>query len=138
MDVLKNIKDAIDLLEQNEEYYDGLFEMQSKVDKKIDYWLHYIEFNNVKVTETYKIIKEIKKLRKERRNLKNDIELIKVFKENEGKMQNTSNRKILLTQICKVDSKQRNAKYNYEAYTKEEANEILGIINETKENLKEA
>lgn len=138
MDVLKNIKDAIDLLEQNEEYYESLFEKQSKVDKKIDYWLHYIELNNVKVTETYKIIKEIKRLREERRILKRDFELIKTFKENEGKMQNSSNRKILLTQLYKIENKQKNAKYNYEAYTKEEVNEILGITNETKENLKEA
>ena len=130
MNVLDNIKQAIDLLEQNEEYYDGLHDLLSKLDRKIDYWMHYIEFNNIKVTETYKIIKEIKKLREERRILKNDIELIKVYKENESKMQNNSHRKILLTQLCKVDSKQKSAKYNYDAYTKEEANEILGIKEE--------
>ena len=127
MNVLDNIKQAIDLLEQNEEYYDGLHDLLSKLDKKIDYWLHYIEFNNIKVTETYKIIKEVKRLREERRILKNDIELIKAYKENESKMQNVSNRKILLTQLCKIDNKQKNAKYSYDAYTEEEANEILGI-----------
>lgn len=127
MNVLDNIKQAIDLLEQNEEYYDGLHDLLSKLDRKIDYWLHYIEFNNIKVTETYKIIKEIKRLREERRILKNDIELIKAYKENESKMQNVSNRKILLTQLCKIDNKQKNAKYSYDAYTEEEANEILGI-----------
>ena len=130
MNVLDNIKQAIDLLEQNEEYYEGLHDLLSKYDRKIDYWMHYIEFNNIKVTETYKIIKEIKRLREERRILKNDIELIKVYKENESKMQNVSNRKILLTQLCKIDNKQKSAKYNYDAYTKEEANEILGIKEE--------
>ena len=65
-------------------------------------------------------------MRKERRIYKNDFELIKVFKENEQKMQNASNRKILLSQICKTESKQQNAKYGYVAYTKEEINEILG------------
>lgn len=135
MNVLDNIKQAIDLLEQNEEYYDGLHDLLSKYDRKLDYWMHYIEFNNIKVTETYKIIKEVKRLREERRIIKNDIELIKVYKENESKMQNVSSRKILLTQLCKVDGKQKNAKYNYDAYTKEEVNEILGIKEGTDEEL---
>lgn len=135
MDVLNNIQQAIELLEQNEEYYNELFDLQSKTDKKIDYWLHYIELNSVKVTEAYKIIKEIKKLRQERRNYKNDIELIKSFKDNEQKMQNASNRKILLNQVYKVDSKQKNAKYSYDAYTEAEAKEILGLKKERNDDL---
>lgn len=131
MTVLDKIKEAIELLEQNDEYYNELFELQSKTDKKIDYWLHYIELNNVPVTQSYKIIKEIKRLRQERRNYKNDFELIKVFKDNEQKMCNDSNRKILFNQVCKTDNKQQNAKYSYDAYTEEERDEILGIKKES-------
>ena len=134
MNVLENIKQAIELLGQNEEYYNQLFELQSKVDKKIDFWEHYIELNNIPVTQAYKIIKEIKKLRMERRIYKNDFELIKVFRDNEAKMQNASNRRILLNQVCKTDNKQRNAKYGYEAYTEEEVKEILGIKEVEDEN----
>lgn len=131
MNVLENIKGAIDLLEQNDEYYSELFELQSKTDKKIDYWLHYIELNPIKTSEAYRIIKEIKRLRTERRIYKNDLELIKVFKDNEQKLCNASNRKMLLSQVCKTDNKQQNAKYGYDAYTEEEANEILGIKKES-------
>lgn len=127
MSVIENIKQAIDMLEHNEQYYSELMELQSKTDKKIDYWLHYIELNNVPVTQSYKIIREIKRLRQERRKYKNDFELIKVFKDNEQKMCNVSNRKILLSNICKTDNKQQNAVYSYDAYTEEEKNEILGI-----------
>jgi len=132
MNVFENIKQAIALLETNEQHFEELIELQSKTDKKIDYWLHYIELNNIKVTESYKIIKEIKKLREERRKYKNEFELIKVFKDNENKMANASNRKILLNQIYKTNNKQQNAKYSYDAYTEKEKNEILGI---KKENL---
>ena len=131
MNVLENIKEAIDLLEQNEEYYSELFELQSKTDKKIDYWLHYIELNPIKTSEAYRIIKEIKRLRAERRTYKNDLELIKVFKDNEQKLCNASNRKILLNNVCKTDNKQRNAKYGYDAYTEEQSKEILGIKKES-------
>lgn len=130
MNVFENIKQAIALLETNEQHFEELIELQSKTDKKIDYWLHYIELNNIKVTESYKIIKEIKKLREERRKYKNEFELIKVFKDNENKMANASNRKILLNQIHKTNNRQQNAKYSYDAYTEEEKNEILGVKKE--------
>ena len=130
MSVLENIKQALDLLQQNEDYYSNLVDALSDTDKKIDYWLHYIELNNVPVTQVYKIIKELKRLREKRRSIKNDLELMKVFKDNEQKMVNSKNRQLLLNSICKTDNKQQNAKYSYDAYTEEEINEILGMKKE--------
>ena len=126
MSVIENIKKAISLLEENENYYQELFELQSQTDKKIDYWLHYIELEKVPVTQSYKIIKELKRLRNLRRQYKNEMALMRVFKDNEQKLCNISNRKILLNQICRTDNKQQNAKYSYDAYTEEEKKEILG------------
>lgn len=126
MNILENIKTSIQLLEENNQYFDILTQLQSKTDKKIDYWLHYIELENIPVTKSYKILREIKKLRQERRKYKNEWELLKVFKDNEQKMVNEKNRQILLTQICKTDNKQQNAKYSYDAYTEEEKEKILG------------
>jgi len=126
--VIENIKKAISLLEENENYYQELFELQSQTDKKIDYWLHYIELEKVPVTQSYKIIKEIKRLRNLRRQYKNEMALMRVFKDNEQKLCNISNRKILLNQICRTDNKQQNAKYSYDAYTSEEIEKILGGI----------
>lgn len=130
MEILENIKQAINLLKEIEEYNaqlsgeDGLI---STCDKKIDYWEHYLEFNDLKTAEVYRIAKEIKNQRIQRRKYKNDAELIKVYKDNEQKMQNAGNREILLVQVCKTDTKQKNAKYSYSAYTEEEKNKILGI-----------
>lgn len=126
MSVIDNIKKAISLLEENDNYYQELFELQSQTDKKIDYWLHYIELEKVPVTQSYKIIKELKRLRNLRREYKNEIALMRVFKDNEQKLCNDSNRKILLNQVCKTDNKQQNAQYSYDAYTEEEIKEILG------------
>lgn len=126
MTILDNLKEAIRLLEENEEQYNNSFEQLSNTDKKIDYWLHYIELNNVPVTQAYKIIKEIKKQRQQRREYKNTIEIIKVFKDNENKMCNVNSRKILLNQVCKTENRQQNAKYNYDAYSEEEK-EKMGL-----------
>lgn len=135
MSVLDNFKQALDLLQQNEDYHTELYNLQSEADRKIDYWLHYIELNNVPVTQSYKIIKEIKRLREQRRIYKNELELMKVYKDNEQKMVNAKNRQILLTQICKTNNKQQNAKYSYDAYTEDEVNEILGIKKEVENEI---
>lgn len=130
MEVLEKIKEAIKLLQDNEEYYqelNGEGGLISVADQKIDYWLHYIEFNKADAKKMCRIHKELKKLRNERRKYKNDAELIKVFKDNEQKLVNTQNREFLLAQVCKTDTKQQNAKYGSTVYTEEEINEILGI-----------
>ena len=133
MKVLTNLTQAIELLQQNEEYYSELFDLLSETDKKVDYWLHYIENETVPVTQAYKIIKEVKRLRGLRRLYKDELSLMKIFKDNEQKLGNASNRRILLTQVQKTNNKQQNAQYNYEAYTEEEINELLGIKKEAED-----
>ena len=133
MEVLDNIKEAIRLLEENDDAADKLVEQYSLCDRKIDYWLHTMELTTVPVPDAYKIIKEIKKQRMLRRECKNALEILKVFRDNEGKMCNANNRKLLLAQVCKTDNKQRNAKYSYDAYTDEELAEIFGYKIENKE-----
>lgn len=128
MDVLENIKQSVALLKEIEEYYEDLNGengLISTCDRKIDYWEHYLELEPLKVTEVYNISREIKNQRILRRQYKNDAELIRIFKENEAKMQNASNRDILLVQVCKAKTKQNNAKYSYNAYTDEERDLIL-------------
>ena len=127
--IVDNIKTAISLLEDNEEYYQTLVGengLISMADRKIDYWLHFIEFENINLKELWRIYKEIKRLRVERRQYKNAAEVARIFKENEQKMCNLANRKFLLIHICKTENKQRNATYSYNAYTEEERDEILG------------
>lgn len=128
MEVIDNIKEAVRLLREVEDYNnqlngeDGLI---SVCDKKIDYWMHYLELEDLKLTEAYNIIREIKKQRLLRRRYKDDAELIKIYKDNESKMQNPNTRDFLLMQIYKTDSRHKNAKYNYSAYTEEERDSIL-------------
>ena len=140
MEVLNNIKQAVELLKEVEEYNEqlnGENGLISICDKKIDFWEHYLELEDLKVTEAYNINKEIKKQRQLRRRYKNDAELIKLYKDNEAKMANASYRDILITQLHKTETRQKNLKYSYTAYTEEEMNYILnpkkkGIIRKVK------
>lgn len=137
MDVLKSIEQSIQLLKEVELYNDELVGengLISTCDKRIDFWEHYLELETLRVTQVYNICREIKKQRNLRRQYKNDAELIKLFKDNEAKMQHVDHRAILLSQLYKTDTKQKNAKYSYSAYTEEEKNAILGIKNKGDEN----
>lgn len=126
MNILEKIKQIVRLLHENEESIEVLKNKLSDSDRKIDYWLHYIELENVPVTQSYKIIKEIKKLRQERRICKNELSLMRTFKDNEQKLCNDQNRDILLSVVCKTNRKQEEAVYSYDAYNQEEINQILG------------
>ena len=126
MSILEKIKQIVRLLHENEESIEILKNKLSDSDKKIDYWLHYIELENVPVTQSYRIIKEIKRLRQERRTCKNELSLMRTFKDNEQKLCNDQNRDILLNVVCKTNRKQEEAVYSYDAYSQEEINQILG------------
>lgn len=129
MDVTEKLKESFDILKDIDDYNNQLLGENgyiSTCDKKIDYWEHYIELNPLKVTESYKILREIKRLRILRRKYKNDAELIKVLNDNNEKLKNINFRSILLTQVYKTKTRQENAKYSYDAYTDEEIKNILG------------
>ncbi len=126
MSILEKIKQIVRLLHENEESIEILKNKLSDSDRKIDYWLHYIELENVPVTQSYRIIKEIKRLRQERRACKNELSLMRTFKDNEQKLCNDQNRDILLNVVCKTNRKQEEAVYSYDAYSQEEINQILG------------
>ena len=133
MDVINNIEQAVKLLKEVDLYNNELLGesgLISTCDKKIDYWEHYLEIEPLQITQVYNICREVKKQRILRRQYKNEAELIKLYKDNEAKMQNAGFRDILLTQLYKTDTKQKNAKYSYSAYTEEEKNKILGIKKE--------
>lgn len=130
MDIVENLRESIRLLKEIEDYNDQLVGENGLIsicDQKIDYWEHYLEFEKLVPGQVYRIAREMKRLRILRRKYKNDAELIRVYKANEMKMQNKGSRDILLVQIHKTDTRQKNAKYCYSAYTEEERNCILGI-----------
>ena len=125
MGVLDNVREAVELLDDVEDLEDKFSKQESISDKKIDYWLHRIEFETIPVTQAYKIIKEIKRLRIARREAKRELWLIKVYKDNQGKLCNSDNRKMLLSNLYKTSNKQQNAQYSYDAYTTEELEEVF-------------
>ena len=124
MELIEEITNAIKKLDEEEEYTDKLCDALSNADQKTSDLLHYIENNNINAAQSCHLIKEIKKVRIERRKIKNDMELARAFKDNVGKLINTENRKMILSKLHKT-SKQLETEYHNRIYSKEELTEIL-------------
>ena len=120
----KHLQEVVDILDNIDIYNEGLNDRLSEIDLKIQDLLHYIENNKINILWTYKYISELKRLRLDRRQIKNDICIMQKFNEQKNKLLSASNRKFLMTEIYKVE-KQLSAPYKNRQYKDGEIDEIL-------------
>ena len=90
------------------------------IDKKGDS----IENNKINVLWCYRMLKEIKFLRQERRKIKNDMELLSKYNEHKNKIISKDNRQFLLTEVYKKE-KTLGKKYVNKQYTEDEMQKII-------------
>lgn len=124
MNVIEEIKNIVDKLDKIDDYSDSLSDKLSVVDSKLQDLLHYIENNKINVLWCYRMIKEIKILREERRKIKNDMELLSKYSEQKNKIISKENRQFLMTEIYKKE-KILGKNYTNKQYTEEEMQKIL-------------
>lgn len=103
-----------------------LFELnnlQSKWDIKQDELLHYIENHNLDAVKSCKIIKQLKYVREERRQIKNEIDVIRSLKDTfVDKYKNKFIEKDLiqaLKNLKELEQRKNNPKYTYQYLTEE-------------------
>ena len=96
---------------------------QSIADIKQDEILHYIEIHNLSASQSCKLIKQLKKVRKERRIVKNEINTINCLKDTfVDKYKNKFIEKDImqaLKNLKQLENKQNNPKYTYQYLTEE-------------------
>lgn len=125
MDIISDLKQVITILDKFDNYRDSYPEKVSKIDNKLNDLYHYIENNSLTTNQRYRIVGEIQKVRKERRILKNAGTLLNYYQKNIGKLNNTNNRKFLLSGINQVN-KSLGLKYKNRVYSDEELRNIIG------------
>ena len=108
MNVREKITEAITALNELDEYDSTLNDRLYQCDK------------------CYRIIRELHKIRIERRKIKNDIELMKTYRQNQQKLLNCESRKFIIPEIGKME-KQLNSTYKNRVYTEEELKEMVGV-----------
>ena len=96
---------------------------QSIADTKQDEILHYIENHNLSASQSCKLIKQLKKIRKERRLVKDEINIIMSLK---GTFVDKYKNKFIekdimqaLNNLKALENKQNNPKYTYQYLTEE-------------------
>ena len=114
-DVIKEIHNVIESLNEIDNYYESLTTRLSEIDQKTQDLLHYIEYNKISILWAYKYLVELKKLRIERRKIKNDMAILGKYSEHKNKLLSVSNRVFLLTEIHKVE-KQLETPYKNNIY----------------------
>lgn len=124
MNYLDDIKQIIELLDSIDDKYNELPEKQSEIDSKISDIYHYIESSTMNSKNSYRVVKELKKLLLERRELKKEQSVLQIFQNEKERLKLKSNRAILLNQVCKED-KNYNTKYNYRIYNEEKFKEQM-------------
>lgn len=122
--IYNKIKQVVIMLDEIDEMINSQSEELQKVDYALSDWLHYIENNEISEKNSIKVIKEVQKLRKQRRCLHNEYEIEKVYKNNYSKMMGNNTRQFILAEINKA-IKQLDNDYKNRILTTEEINNIL-------------
>lgn len=110
-EILKIMKSFFEGIE--EEHSNLLQELANKEAEQQDL-LHELELNNLNAVEITKVAIDLKRVRKERRIIKNDIERVKLIKSFIDKYNNrfiTNEIKTLIKELYKLQRKQENRKY---------------------------
>lgn len=126
MNIVNDVKQAVDILNNIDTYADGLNSQLSECDTKLCDLRHILEEEKLSASQCCNFVKEMKKICLERRKVKQDMELSRLFQLQSMKLNNLPNRKILLGELGKKQH-HLETKYKYRIYTEEDLIN-LGII----------
>ena len=124
MEVIEKLEEAIDILNEVDTYGEKLNDRLRELNSKQQDLLHYIECNKINMLWCYRMVKELKRIREERRKVKNDIEILAEYRKMDGRLLTSTNRKFLLGDLHKKE-KQLQTTYKNKQYTNEDINNIL-------------
>ncbi len=126
MEIIEKVKEISELMNELQSYTNNLSASLQAVDYRISDLLHFIESEKLDTKACYRIVKELKNVRKDRRKIKNDMELSKTLNLNLNKLLNIENRQFLLAELNKTNNHLNN-KYKNRIYTEEEIKELIGV-----------
>ena len=126
MNIQNKIIEISKLLDDIDNFDASVPDKMTEYNNKLCDLNHYIENNTIDTKKAYRICKEFKAVLKERREFKNNVELLHEYQNNKLKLNNgIENRQILLSQIGKR-AKHLNQPYKNRIYTEEELKEKIG------------
>lgn len=122
--MVEEIKEAITLLNKIDEYNETLPSLMSNNDLAISDLYRYIENNTLNSKSSYRMIKELKERLKERRRLKDEQSIMRVYNNQKSKLVEINNRKMILIDLNK-EKKKLQTPYKNRIYEEEELKQKL-------------
>lgn len=129
MELIQKIMDMLNFLDEIDNIFTESKEKQQLMDLKEQDLLHYIEFNKLKSFERVRLTNIFEKVRTERREAKNNIEVITQFKCNILQMQTKAGREQLRNMLKRQEKKLKNRRYTNRAYKHEELDRMIKGVN---------
>lgn len=102
MNLDEEIENILVALDDIDKYCNSLSNLLSLEDQKIQDLLHYIENNKISAFQSYRLVKQLKKIRLDRRAIKNNMEIASTFYNNKNKLISNEYRSILKEEIKKT------------------------------------
>lgn len=127
IDIVKTVTDICKKLDDLDDYIDSLPNLHSEMDMRMSDLYHPIENEALTVTQAKRFTDEIQSVCNNRRLIKNDTAIAKVFRDNEGKLLQKGNRQLLLSRLCTLEKNKEKTDYSYRVYTEDEINKLLGV-----------
>lgn len=127
IDIVKTVTDICKKLDDLDDYIDSLPNLHSEMDMRMSDLYHPIENEALTVTQAKRFTDEIQSVCNNRRLIKNDTAIAKVFKDNESKLLQKGNRQLLLSRLFTLEKNKEKTDYSYRVYTEDEINKLLGV-----------
>lgn len=124
IEMVESIKKSCEMLNDMEEYSNTLNERLSEYDLKTADLLHLIENERLNSSQCWRVLKELKTIRNERRKVKQDMQISYTFEKHKNKLVNKDNRIMLMTEIFKCQKNLGN-NYKYKMYDEDQINSFL-------------
>ncbi len=125
MNVIDEVNKVCQILNSLDEYDESLSKEWSNNDLAISDLYHYVENNVMNSKSSYRFCKELKAVLKKRRTVKNDMNLLNVYKNNINKLIQKDNRQMLLSEVNQRNKKLQSAIYSNRIYKNGELVELL-------------
>lgn len=129
IELKEGLEQAIINLNQAEEKVHNFVSLLSEMNQREQDLLHYIENNTLSTSGAYSVMRELQKIRRKRREIKNLGEIWDTYLNNRQKLISNENRPFLLAEMSKRE-KSLGKKYTNNIYTKEELDKLARKVKE--------
>ena len=129
--LIQKIKEVVDLLDEIDSYIEELPNKQSEVDSLLSDYRHFLKENEFTKEQAYEIALKIKESELIRSQIKEDLEISRLYNELKSRLPSKENRKFLTNKIFQR-TKEWGQPYKYRVLTQEEVDSLLNVTSKKK------